>query len=105
MQNKDYTYAPTVTNPSSAALTFGISGMPTWATFSAATGELTGTPHAADVGVHKNISISVTDGTTTNVLATFDIEVVASGAAGGAVTLSWTPPTRNTDGTPLTDLA
>ena len=105
LQDKLYRFAPSSTAPSSEALSFGITGKPAWATFNPTTGELTGIPGAADVGVHKNISISVTSGTTTSVLAAFDIEVVAAGAANGAVTVSWTPPVRNADGTPLTDLA
>jgi hypothetical protein len=36
-------------------------------------------------------------------LAAFDITVQAVG--NGAATLSWTAPTRRTDGSPLTDLA
>jgi hypothetical protein len=106
LEGKVYSFTP-ATNPAAPGpLAFSIAGKPAWATFNPSTGELTGTPSAADVGVHKNISISVTDGTaTTSVLAAWDIEVVAAGAAGGAVTVSWTAPVRNADGTPLTDLA
>jgi hypothetical protein len=105
LQDKLYSFTP-ATNPAAPGpLAFSVTGKPVWATFSPTTGELSGMPSAADVGVHKNISISVTDGTTTSVLATWDIEVVAAGAAGGAITVSWTAPVRNADGTPLTDLA
>ena len=105
LQDKVYSFTPVTGAASSGARAFSITGKPAWATFDSATGELKGTPSAADVGMHKNISISVTDGTTTSVVATFDIEVVAAGAAHGAVTVSWTAPVRNADGTPLTDLA
>jgi hypothetical protein len=45
----------------------------------------------------------VTDGTATTSLATFNLQVVAT--ATGSAMLSWTPPTQNTDGSALTDLA
>jgi hypothetical protein len=53
--------------------------------------------------MHSNITIGVTDGAATASLATFGIEVVAT--ATGSATLSWTSPTQNADGSPLTDLA
>lgn len=105
LQDKPYSFTPVASAASAGALTFSITGKPAWATFNPATGALTGTPSAADVGVYKTISINVTDGTATSALAAFDIEVVAAGAAGGAVTVSWTAPVVNADGTPLTDLA
>lgn len=105
LQDKPYSFTPVASAASTGALTFSITGKPAWATFNPATGALTGTPSAADVGVYKSISISVTDGSTTSALAAFNIEVVAAGAAGGAITVSWTAPVVNADGTPLTDLA
>ena len=62
-----------------------------------------GTPTQADVGTNANIVISVTDGAATRSLASFNIQVVAT--ASGSATLSWTPPTQNSDGSPLTNLA
>ena len=47
--------------------------------------------------------ISVSDGVTTARLGPFSINVVEVG--GGVATLSWTPPTANTDGSALTNLA
>jgi hypothetical protein len=55
------------------------------------------------VGSYQNIQISVTDGQATASLTAFSINVVAT--TSGAATLSWMPPTQNTDGTALTDLA
>ncbi|HVY66824.1 MAG TPA: fibronectin type III domain-containing protein, partial [Gammaproteobacteria bacterium] len=66
------------------------------------TGLLSGTPAAGDVGTTSNIVITVSDGTTQTSLAAFSVTVVA--VATGSATLSWTPPTQNTDGSPL-DLA
>jgi hypothetical protein len=47
--------------------------------------------------------IRVSDGTATASLPAFSITVLA--VAGGSATLSWTPPTTNTDGSALTNLA
>jgi hypothetical protein len=47
--------------------------------------------------------ISVSDGKVSTPLAAFSIAVVAT--ATGSATLSWNPPTTNTDGSALTNLA
>lgn len=102
MQGQQYSFTPTVTAPAGATLTFSIAagGTPSWATFNTSTGRLSGTPAAQHVGqTTSNIRISVTDGTTTANLAAFSVAVV--GTATGSAMLSWTPPTTNTDGTPL----
>jgi len=98
-----YSFTPTTTDPSGAALTFRIQNAPAWATFDGATGRLSGTPGAANVGSYANITISVSDGTTSASLAAFSIAVTQS--ANGSAALSWVPPTQNTNGTALTNLA
>jgi hypothetical protein len=98
-----YAFSPIATSPRGATLVFSISSTPTWASFNASTGELSGTPAVTDVGTFANITISVTDGTGTASLAAFTITVRAGTT--GTVTLSWTVPTTRTDGTPLTTLA
>jgi hypothetical protein len=97
-----YSFQPTANDADGNTLTFSISGKPSWATFSTSTGLLSGTPAAGDVGTTSNIVITVSDGTTQTSLAAFSVTVVA--VATGSATLSWTPPTQNTDGSPL-DLA
>jgi hypothetical protein len=99
----DYRFIPTTTDPGGGSLTFSIKNAPSWAIFSTATGELSGTPTAADVGTYSNITISVSDGKTAAALPLFPIAVTQS--ANASVTLSWTAPTENTNGTPLTNLA
>jgi hypothetical protein len=47
--------------------------------------------------------ISVSDGKSSAALPAFSI--VVTGTQLGSATLSWQPPTQNTDGSPLTDLA
>jgi hypothetical protein len=103
-QGEQYVFEPTASDPDGDALTFSITGQPAWATFSTSTGSLGGTPALADVGVFPSITISVSDGTATASLATFSVNVVAV-VANGAATLSWDPPTENSDESPLQDLA
>jgi Fibronectin type III domain len=96
-----YSFTPTVNNSSGRAVSFSIQNKPAWATFSIATGELTGTPTSA--GTYSGVVISVSDGTSSSSLAPFTITVGAAGP--GTVSLSWLAPTTNTDGTALTNLA
>jgi hypothetical protein len=102
LHGRQYSFAPTANDADGNTLTFSIQGQPAWATFESATGRLRGTPTQADVGTFQNIRISVSDGTTTTALPAFNLQVVAT--ATGSATLSWTPPTQNSDGTPLGDL-
>lgn len=101
-----YTFQPTV-SATTGTPTFAITGMPSWATFDSATGKLSGTPSASDVGTTGSISITASDGGASASVGPFTIDVVASSSspATGSVTLSWAAPTENTDGTPVTDLA
>jgi len=98
-----YSFTPATTDPSGAALTFNVNNAPGWATFNSTTGELSGTPTAADVGTYSNITIGVSNGTSSVSLPAFQIAVTQ--VANGSATLTWMPPTENTNGTPLTNLA
>jgi hypothetical protein len=98
-----YSFTPTTTDPSGNPLTFSVQNLPGWATFNAQTGTLTGTPGEGDVGNDANIVISVSDGTSSASLAAFTISVTQP--ASGNATLTWSAPTQNTNGTPLTNLA
>jgi hypothetical protein len=98
-----FAFRPTASDADGNTLTFAISNRPAWATFNAATGQLTGTPTAASAGTYSNIVISVSDGTARAALPAFSIAVVD--VSNGAATLTWTPPTTNTDGSTLTTLA
>jgi hypothetical protein len=104
LQGRQYSFTPSATDADGNPLTFSIANRPTWASFNSATGRLQGAPTQAEIGrTFSNIQISVTDGTATSSLATFGIQVV--GTASGTAMLSWTPPTQNSDGSALTDLA
>jgi Putative Ig domain len=99
-----YSFQPSATDANGDVLTFSIQNRPSWATFSPTTGRLSGTPSASHVGSYGNIVISVTDGKATRSLPAFSISV-RSVSGTGSVTLSWAAPTKNTDGTTLTNLA
>ena len=89
-------------------VTFSIQGQPNWATFNAKTGELTGTPAPVNEGKTGLITITGSNGSTSSSIGPFSIAVNAPSApppTTGSATLSWTEPTENTDGTPITDLA
>jgi len=97
-----YSFQPSATDADGDTLTFRVDNKPAWASFSTSTGRLSGTPGSADVGSFANIVISVSDGTASVSLTAFAIAVQQ--AATGNATVSWTPPTTNTDGSTLTDL-
>jgi hypothetical protein len=102
--NAAYNFAPSASDANGDALGFSITGKPIWASFSTATGALTGTPTAAQVGTYANIVITVSDGKLSQTLPAFTI-TVATATGTGTATLSWTAPTQNTDGTQLTNLS
>ena len=98
-----YSFQPTVPGASGAAVKFSITNTPSWAKFDTATGKLTGTPSATQVGTYKDITIAAAFGTKTVTLPAFSI-VVGDGNPVGGVTLSWQAPTENADGSQLVDL-
>lgn len=102
-QGSAYSFAPEVSDADDNPLSFSVANLPRWATFDSRTGLVTGTPSVGDVGTYADITITVSDGWASTTLAAFDIDVV--GTASGSATLLWNPPTQNTDGSPLTNLA
>jgi hypothetical protein len=103
MSSQQYSFTPGASDTDGDTLTFTIANKPGWAAFSTSTGQLSGTPGPGDVGTYSNIQITVSDGAATANLAAFSVQVVAT--ATGSATLTWMPPTQNTDGSALTDLA
>lgn len=96
-----YVFQPRGDDPDGDALTFSISNKPAWASFDPATGRLSGTPQSS--GTYSGIVISVSDGQASAALPAF--QIVVTQPTVGRATLSWMPPTQNTDGSPLNDLA
>lgn len=91
-----YSFQPTATDPDGLMVDFGMSNKPSWATFNGATGRLSGTPTASNVGTYSNITITAYDGYHKASLAAFAIVVQSTAAPG---TPPGTPP-----GAPTTTL-
>jgi Putative Ig domain/Fibronectin type III domain len=109
-----YSFQPTAKDPNGLRITYGIYNKPAWLTFDSATGRLYGTPGVNNVGAYANIVITAYDGYSKGVLPAFAITVQASQppattavtpTAASPVTVQWLPPTQNTDGSALTNLA
>jgi len=98
-----YSFTPNSSDPDGDSLSFSASGLPNWASIDNSNGQISGTPQNVDVGTYGGIVISVSDGQASSSLAAFSITVDAISL--GSATLNWTPPTQNTDGSTLTDLA
>ena len=105
--NVPYSFRPDVHDPDGDVLVFQVTRKPAWANFDPATGELSGTPPAGTTGTYADIAIFVSDGELQTALPPFSIEVTKSSATGStsSASLSWSAPTENEDGSPLTDLA
>ncbi|MCR9310828.1 Ig-like domain-containing protein [Vibrio diabolicus] len=74
-EDSAYLFTPQVSDVDSQAFTFSIVNKPSWASFDASTGTLSGTPDNGDVGKYQGIVISVSDGLTTTMLNRFSIVV------------------------------
>ena len=98
-----YSFLPSASDPDGDDLSFTIENLPHWLSFDARTGRLSGKAMAGTEAIYDDVSISVSDGTHSISLMPFSIEVTQ--VAMGSVTLSWTPPVENTDGSPLENLA
>jgi hypothetical protein len=99
VEGRPFSYTPTVSNPQGVALTFSAVTLPSWASLSASSGTISGTPGPGTVGTYS-VSIRVTDGTYTYTSPSYSVQVV--GTATGSASLSWIPPTSYTDGSPMT---
>ncbi len=109
-----YAFQPTASDPDGNTLTYSIANRPTWATFNASTGRLSGTPGSSVAGTtYSGIAISVSDGTASAALAPFAITIarsnrppVISGTPATSVTASqaysFQPTASDPDGNTLT---
>ena len=103
LAGQTYSFKPVANDPDGDKLTFAAQNLPTWASFDPGTGRLSGKPGMADIGSYTGITITASDGSQSASIGPFSIDVSATGS--GSATVSWTPPTQNSDGTPLTNLA
>jgi hypothetical protein len=104
------TFTPTASSTSRwRQLQFTIANKPAWASFSTSTGKLSGTPATSNIGTTSGIGIKVTDGRSWAQLPLFAITVtgatVTPVTTTGSATVTWQPPTQNSDGSALTNLA
>jgi hypothetical protein len=95
--SQSYSFSAQASDPDEDPLTFSIANKPTWASFDAKSGRLTGTPGTSNVGNYANIVISVSDGRAAAALEPFAINVQAG--TNHAPTISGSPPTSATVGT------
>ena len=103
-----YSFRPTVVAPAGSTLTYAVANRPAWAQFSATTGTLSGTPSTGSAATDANIVVSVSNGAQSAALPVFNITVQpapVTPTVAGTASLSWSPPTENTNGTPLTNLS
>lgn len=98
-----YSFTPTASDPDGDTLSFSVQNLPAWASFDSTTGTVSGTPLLGDIGSFGSIRISVSDGNLSASLSDFAIAV--SQSADASMSISWTAPTENTDGSPLTNLS
>jgi hypothetical protein len=91
-----------VVGTASGSVSYSVKNGPSWLSISPVTGELTGTPTAADIGTYERIRITASDGKSeSSAFITINVTMTAEGRA----SVSWQAPTERTDGSPLTDLA
>ena len=70
-----YAFVPSASDPEGKTLGFSIVNKPPWASFSASTGRLSGTPDSSAQGEHVDIVIAASDGTSSAALPPFSIVV------------------------------
>lgn len=99
---RELVISPTASDPDGQALSFSVANRPAWLSFNASTGELRGTPQAADVGTYSGIQVTVSDG---QAQASATLRITVAAQTLGRATLSWEAPLQRTDGSPLTNLA
>lgn len=104
-----YSFTPKANESDGDPLSFSVKNKPSWASFSIATGAITGAPTGANVGTYSNIVITASTGHASASLAPFTIAVKQAAGSGssstGSVTVTWLPPTENVNGSTLTNLA
>jgi hypothetical protein len=99
----NYQLTPRASDPDGDALTFSAANLPSWAHIDAATGTISGTPGASDLGENEAVTITVADATHQTTSAPFSITVVGPSAAVAVV--KWSRPNAHVDGSALDDLA
>ena len=90
-EDQAYSFTPTGSDDDAdTTLVYSITEKPSWASFDTSTGALTGTPDNSNVGTDSDIVITVSDGTATASLSSFNIRV---NNVNDAPTITGTPST------------
>ncbi|CAH9056592.1 hypothetical protein PSECIP111951_01492 [Pseudoalteromonas holothuriae] len=76
LEGEQYSFIPSATDLDGDALTFSVANLPSWATFSTATGTISGVPDESDIGTTSGVVVSVSDGTLSSSLAAFNLTVL-----------------------------
>ena len=97
-----YVFQPTFNDPDGDPLHFSAENLPPWASLDAASGRISGTPAAGDLGAYEDITITVADASHHSVAGPFSITVLSPPT--GIATLHWEQPPAKVDGAPLDDL-
>ena len=132
LPDRYYGFQTYATDTDGRGVTYSIKNKPSWATFDTHYGHLYGTPPDSAVGNYAGIVISASDGISQASLAPFSIVVGSGSGSGsgstggggttttggggssgggntgsgtGSATLSWQPPTTNTNGSAIKNLA
>ena len=116
-----YGFQTWATDTDGRAVSYSIKNKPSWATFDTTYGHLYGIPPTSAAGTYANIVISASDGISQASLPAFSIVVEGAGGStsgggggtttppssggSGSATVSWQPPTVNTNGTAIKNLA
>jgi len=108
-----YGFQTWATDTDGRVVSYSIQNKPSWATFDTTYGHLYGIPPTSAAGTYANIVISASDGISRASLPAFTIVVEGEGGAttppasggSGSATLSWQPPTTNTNGSAIGNLA
>ncbi len=95
VEGQAYSFRPSASDADGDTLTYSITNRPSWATFNAGNGRLSGTPGAGSAGTFMNIVISVSDGKASASLPPFSITV---SRANRAPTITGSPATTATVG-------
>jgi hypothetical protein len=116
--NRYYGFQTWATDTDGRAVTYSIQNKPSWATFDTTYGHLYGVPPTSAAGTYANIVISASDGISRASLPAFSIVVEGAGGStggggtttppssgSGSATVSWQPPTTNTNGSAINNLA
>lgn len=102
---QQWSFQPSISDPDGDSLIVSASNLPGWIELNDRTGQLSGIPGESDVQLWGEIVISVNDGQSITSLSPFTVNVMSQNAALGSATLSWLPPTEQTDGSPIGELS